>query len=307
MRIAGYTWGANVKGKLLPYEASIRSMLMLADEVWVAYDQRYDVAETFTSIDDRVHVVSYPFHISKITGAGEQLSRARMQCVADWLIWLDLDEVLHHKDAGRLKSLVEYADLHGFESVGLSVYSYLSKRYTFGQNAAFQWGIRPKLLKNIDGLTHGIPVDAYKEREDGTQYLGYGDGVDFVKDGLIYPHRNLEFRDYPFLQAVSTGEIAVDDILRTTKEFPHIYHYSRYSMQRKGKMQTHEFAEYFQGNSDEYNPEEWGRKLAEAIELVPIDDHIDEEWIGPVCPEHPRFILDWVKMIDEKSALQGGH
>ena len=103
MNISGYTWASNVKGKLLPYEACIKSMLLLAGEVWVAYDPRYDDAETFTSIDPRVSVVASQFNIEEITGNGDQLSEARKRCTGDWLIWLDLDELIHERKRGALE------------------------------------------------------------------------------------------------------------------------------------------------------------------------------------------------------------
>lgn len=297
MNISGYTWASNVKGKLLPYEACIKSMLLLAGEVWVAYDPRYDDAETFTSIDPRVSVVASQFNIEEITGNGDQLSEARKRCTGDWLIWLDLDELIHEKDARTIKSLIEFANDHDYECIEISLYNYLMKCYTFG-SAFVQWCIRPKFLKNVEGVLHGIPEDAKETRDDGSIRLKYGDGIDFVKDGNLYRHRSLIYRDYPFLDRVGTGVATCSDILMSTTIFPYIYHYSRYSYQRKAKMNTHQRDVYFQGHSDDYNPVEWATNLSRNVELIPCAESPDDTMIGPVISPHPAAALPWINTID---------
>jgi hypothetical protein len=299
MKISGYTWAANVKGKLLPYEASIRSMLLLADEVWVAFDPRYDTAETFTEIDPRVNVIAHPFYIERITGAGDQLTQARTHCDGDWLIWLDLDEVIHERDVQAINDLIFYADSAAFNAISISSYSYFMYEYTFKK--AVLWGLRAKFLKNIPAVTHGVIEDGLRERADRTQYMTNGDGIDFVQDGHAFPHRVMTFRDYPFLAKLGRGMGTDADVLRTVEQFPHIYHYSRYSIQRKMKMQTHQSAAYFQGQTDDYQPDVWADTLGKAVELTPERESPGDDGsiLGPVNVPHPQTAVEWVELIDE--------
>lgn len=304
MKISGYTWAANAKGKLLPYEACVKSMLPLVDEVWVVYDPRYDLAETFTGIDSKVGVISFPFLIESITGNGNQLSQSRRQCTGDWFLWLDLDELIHEKDIDIIKNLIAYADSNDYNAIELSVYSPFMKCYTFGNSDLVQWGIRPKLLKNVPGVIHGIPSDATKEGSDGKLRLAYGDGIDFVKDGVLFPHRALTFRDYPFLGKLATGSATCDDVLKTTESFPYIYHYARYSMQRKLKMKTWQRDHYFQGHSDDYEPDIWAANLAKNVELEQGEEVPGDNMLGPVIPSHPTAILPWLEFIDNAITIR---
>lgn len=298
MRISGYTWAANVKGKLLPYDASIRSMLLLADEVWVAFDPRYDSPDVFTQIDPRVNAIPHPFDIERITGNGDQLTQARKACTGDWLIWLDLDEVIHEKDVQRMSDLIYYADKYGFNAILISNYCPVMYNYTFRDPV--QWGMRPKFFKNIESVRHGIIQDFLEKRPDGTQFMRGGDGIDFVQDGRAFAHRVLQFRDYLFLASLGDGRAVVSDVLQTTGRFPHIYHYARYSMQRKLKMQTHQRDVFFQGHSDDYQPEEWAENLGMSVELIPEAEVGEEDTslLGPVNVPHPQTAAEWVNLID---------
>lgn len=298
MKISGYTWASNVVGKLLPYEAAIRSLLLISDEVWVVYDPRYDSGDIFTQIDPRVNVISYPFKIEEITGNGLQLTQARKQCSGEWLFWADLDELIHEKDVSTILDLVYYANAHDYNCIELPVFSPVSCNYTFGYRDIVQWGIRPKFMKNIPGVIHGIPLDAIKQREDGNQYLVYGDGIDFVKGGDLYKYHALVAKDFAFLGKMEQEKATVDDVLSTLERFPYIYHYSRYSMQRKAKMNTHDSFGYFLGNTDVYEPEKWVENLGKSVVLEPLEERPGDGMLGPLQISHPSSIHYWLGVID---------
>ena len=297
MNISGYTWGFNVAKKLFPFEACIKSMLLLANEVYVAYDPRYDVPEIFTQIDERVKVVAQEFDVADICKEGDLLTKARMCCSGDWLIWLDLDEILHEKDTTEILSLIQYAEAQGYTSLEIGFYQYISKKCTFPQ--PMHWCARPKIMKNIEGVCHGIDSRFLQQREDGTHYLSGGDGIDFIKDGYVFPHYPLVYRDFPLLQKLQDGTVTPDDIIRSTEYFPYIYHYARYSMQRKAQMRTGDRFTFWVGRGhDNFNPQQWIKDFEMPVTLEYRRDVPVEGSIGNVEPSHPQCMLEWVELMD---------
>jgi len=306
MRISGYTQACNVKGKLLPYEASIKSMLHLCDEVWVAYDSRYDTPNTFTQIDDRVSVVEQAFEVRELACYGKQNAAGRSKCTGEWVFILSLDELIHFKDVEKIKYLIEYAETNGYTAIGLSEFNYINRNNTFGKQNKTEWNVRPKLTKNIENVTHGHPDDFLMVNHDGRQILIAGDGDDFIKDGKLYTFNVLVYRDFVLLEKINNGTATSQDILRSIEIFPYIYHYARYSVGRKVQMKTHIRNNYFWHSSPgwdksiPYSPEEWEQQLGEQIEITPETEVYLDNVISDVEPEHPPEILEWKGMIDRK-------
>lgn len=296
MRVSGYTWAANVVGKLLPYEAAIRSLLLICDEVWVAYDPRFDSADIFTSIDPRVNVIEHPFRIEEITGNGEQLTRARKQCSGDWVFWLDLDEIIHEKNVEQIKTDLNYADANGCNFLLYSCCCPVALKYVFRT----QWEIRAKFTRNIDGLIHGFEATALRRREDGGKYLDHGDGIDYIKNGTRFYNNILEARDDDFFHKVKNHAptISKEDVYTTLDLYPHIYHYARYSFQRKIKMNTYGHFAYHLGLSDDYDPGSWIKTLSDNVVLEPAPERHNEDVVGPLELSHPAVIQPWVDMIN---------
>ena len=311
MTISGYTQACNVKGKLLPYEASIRSMLHLCNEVWVAYDPRYDTPDTFTQIDDRVSVVEQIFEIGELGCYGKQNTASRSKCSGEWVLCLSLDELIHQKDVEKIKYLIEYAEFEYAESnnytaIDLSQFNYVNRNNTFGKQNKGEWNIRTRLTKNIEGVTHGYPDDFLMVNHEGRQILIAGDGDDFIKDGKLYPFHVLVYKDFVLLEKINNGSATNQDILMSIETFPYIYHYARYSVGRKTKMKTHIRNNYFWHSSPGwdkniiYSPKEWEQQLGEQIELTPDTEIYLEGLIYNIEVEHPPEISAWKQMIDRK-------
>lgn len=302
MTTSGYTWGFNAVKKLLPYEASIKSMLLLADEVYIAYDPRYDLPEDFTQIDSRVKVVPKELDVANIKNEGDMLSAARQCCNGDWLIWLDLDEILHEKDVDDIQNLIQYAENHEYTSLEIGLYNYIVKKHTFS-NIDF-WGVRPKIMKNIEGVSHGLDLRVLHQREDGTHYLSVGDGIDFIKDGQLFSFRPLVYKDLVLFQKLKDKKVTCEDIMRSVEFFPCIYHYARYSMQRKNKMREGNRFSYWQNHHDDFNPALW---LEDFTAPVIMEQQKEPEpqtflgvdgYIGDVEPVHPCFVEEWTEIMD---------
>lgn len=303
MKISGYTWAINAVKKLLPYEACIKSLLLLADEVYVTYDPRYDLPENFTQIDERVEVIPREFDVTDIQTVGQLLTDARQCCNGDWVIWLDLDEVLHEKDTDAILNLIRYAEEHEYTSLEIGFYSYISRKYTFPYPE--YWGIRPKIMKNIEGVSHGIDSRWLQQRDikcdstAATYYLSDGDGIDFVKDGQAFGFRPLIYKDLPLFQKLKEKIITYEDIMRSTQFFPYIYHYARYSMQRKARMKQGDRLTFWVGEHDNYDAEQWVKDLESPV-IMEYQKDIRVEWsIGEFEPVHPQSVRKWTELMDE--------
>ncbi|MHC4395654.1 MAG: hypothetical protein ACYS1A_08355 [Planctomycetota bacterium] len=308
--ISGYTWGFNAVKKLLPYEACIKSMLLLADEVYVVYDPRYDLPENFTRIDERVIAVPQEINITDIKREGQMLSKSRALCKGKWLIWLDLDEVLHEKDVDDILQLIQYAENGGYTSLDIGFYCYVSKQYTFS-NVDF-WGIRHKIMKNIEGVSHGLDQDFLQQRDDGTCYLSGGDGIDFIKDGKLYGFRPLTYKDLPLYHKLKERTANCEDIIKSVEYFPYIYHYARYSMQRKIKMLEDARFSFWQNQHGDFNPSQWIDDLASPVimeqvkETEPIGFLGADGFLGKVEPAHPAVMKEWTELMDRFMVAENG-
>ncbi|MBC8460843.1 MAG: hypothetical protein H8D67_22885 [Deltaproteobacteria bacterium] len=296
MTISGYTWAISAVKKLLPYEACIKSMLLLADEVFVAYDPRYDLPEHFTQIDERVKVIPQELDVSNIKQEGQMLSKARASCNGDWLIWLDLDEILHEKDVDNILSLIRQAENQGCTSLEVGFYQYVSKKYVFADPS--HWNPRPKIMKNIEGVSHGIDPKWLGQRENGICYLSAGDGIDFIKDGLAFGYHPLVYRDLPLFQKLQDKTATAEDIIKSTDCFPYIYHYARYSMQRKGKMAQSDRWGYWTRQHDNYDIEQWVKDLESPVVMEHQEESQIAGSIGECEPAHSTFIKEWTALME---------
>jgi len=297
MKISGYTFGANIKGKLFPYRACIESLFLLVDEVCIAYDPRYDNPEDFTSIDPRIKAVDCVMNLGSIMGYGNQLNAAKKECQGDWIIMLGLDEIIHEKDADSILNLIEYADRNGYNGVNLSMCNFITPKYVFGQQLGF-WGLRTNISKNIKEISHGCISDAIIPNGDHV-YLNTGDGADWVLEGRLFHHECLIHRDYVFMNKIQKGIATAEDVVETTTQFPYIYHYSKYNIQRKRKMNMHQREYSIQHLIEENDVDLWQKALSEPVILDNEPESAQGDVIGPVELSHPRVITEWRNAIDK--------
>ena len=112
MKISGFTFLRN--GTILgyPYIESIKSLLMLCDEVVVAVGKSQDdTLEQVKAINDpRVRVIETTWNeIMQHRGYvyAQQKMIAQFNCTGDWAFYLEGDEVLHEDDIPALRAKLE--------------------------------------------------------------------------------------------------------------------------------------------------------------------------------------------------------
>lgn len=128
MKISGFTFLRN--GTLLgyPYIESLKSLLMVCDEVVVAVgDSVDDTLERIKEIGDpRIRIIETQWNeVMQDRGYvyAQQKMIAQFNCGGDWAFYLEGDEVIHEQDAAALKDVMQrYVDDPRVEAI---VFDYL--------------------------------------------------------------------------------------------------------------------------------------------------------------------------------------
>jgi hypothetical protein len=108
MRISGFTIVRNAVRYGYPFEASLRSLLPLVDELVVAVGKSEDkTLERVRAIaSPKIKVLQTVWDLSNLGGQvlSQQTNLALARCSGDWAVYLQADEVLHEDDLGLIES-----------------------------------------------------------------------------------------------------------------------------------------------------------------------------------------------------------
>jgi glycosyltransferase involved in cell wall biosynthesis len=153
MKVSGFTFLRN--GTLLgyPYIESLRSLLLVCDEVIVAVgDSQDDTLERVRAIGDpRIRILETRWNEAMRDRGyvyAQQKMSAQFSCTGDWAFYLEGDELIHEKDAPALRALLEkHVGNPGVEAV---VFDYLHFYGTPGQVARSPAWYRcaPRIIRN---------------------------------------------------------------------------------------------------------------------------------------------------------------
>ena len=113
MKVSGFTFLRN--GTLLgyPYVESLRSLLLVCDEVVVAVGLgQDDTLERVRAIGDpRIRIIETAWNEAMQDRGfvyAQQKMSAQFSCTGDWAFYLEGDEVLHEKDAPGIRATLEH-------------------------------------------------------------------------------------------------------------------------------------------------------------------------------------------------------
>lgn len=153
MKVSGFTFVRN--GNLLgyPYIESIRSLLLVCDEVIVAVGNSDDnTLETIKSIDsDKIRIIETTWN-EAMTDRGytyaQQKMIAQFNCTGDWAFYLEGDEIIHEKDVLIIRAqMAKYLDDKSVEALVFDYYHF----YGTKDNIAIspRWYKRaPRIIRN---------------------------------------------------------------------------------------------------------------------------------------------------------------
>lgn len=153
MKVSGFTFLRN--GTLLgyPYIESLRSLLLVCDEIVVAVgDSQDDTLQRVRAIGDpRIRILETKWNeVMRDRGYvyAQQKMSAQFSCTGDWAFYLEGDEMVHEQDVPALRALLEkHVDNPAVEAV---VFDYLHFYGTPGLVARSPaWYRRaPRIIRN---------------------------------------------------------------------------------------------------------------------------------------------------------------
>lgn len=330
--ISGYTTTRNCSEMNYPFEESIKSVLSFADEVVVldTSDGRDDTLErlqTLASLNENLRVVhSDDFDWSKPNHGifdGQTKALSRSLCKSQFLYQFDVDEIVHELDGQKIRPLIERENyLRACPLMALPVIEY------WGSSGKVRMDInpwKPRLSRNLPGITHGIPIHLRREI-NGLPYASPGtDTCDyiFLSSGTCVPVLNFITTD---VESLRQAALENPNLVRRyegwfnqmVENLPGVHHYSWFSLERKirqYKLFWTTFWKAMYGPEMETSDPEWNPFFelpwSEVTDQMIKDKarelsqktggHIfHSRWNGKVTPSikvnrnHPEVIQEWV-------------
>ncbi|WP_028450222.1 glycosyltransferase [Chitinibacter tainanensis] len=112
MKVSGFTFLRNGSMLGYPYVESLRSLLLVCDEIVVAVGRSEDdTLEQVRAINDpRIRIVETVWNEGMAQRGyvyAQQKMIAQFNCTGDWAFYLEGDEVIHEEDAPKIRAVLE--------------------------------------------------------------------------------------------------------------------------------------------------------------------------------------------------------
>ena len=242
--ISGYTQAYNVMQSAYPWKESIKSLLGFCDEVVVldggSDDGTYEELQKWAAEDTRLIVRQLKRDWNDKRFAlfnGQQKAAARTLCTKEWCWQVDIDEVVHEADYGKVKKLLLQIP-KPVKMISLPVVEY------WGGSEKVRVDINPwkwRLSKNDPHITHDVNVNHRSHDAEGYLFSLGSDGDDYVHTDTyqIIPDTNFytPAADQVRKQAMQGDKDSLDAyqnfINRATEQLPGVHHYSWFDLKRK--------------------------------------------------------------------------
>ena len=242
--ISGYTTTKDCISQLYPFEASISSMLGFCDQVVIvdggSTDGTWERLQEIEKENDKILIFQNKrdwTHQRFAVYDGLQKALARSLCTGEFCWQQDSDEVVHEEDFDKVKKLMKSIPKN-MDLICLPVIEY------WGKNEKVRIDVNPwkwRLSKNRPYITHGIPAKLRKFDESGHLYsLPGSDGCDYIMNdsydpmgfGTFYTQELDELRASALMTGKNLDRYR-DEIESVIDNFPSVYHYSWYNLERK--------------------------------------------------------------------------
>lgn len=188
MSIGAYTYLIRGDEYKFPYRECLKSILDFCDGVHVLVDPRFQDSEQVInnlesiSVKVNVHVQEMELENPGVDG----LTKATVRELAsqdgyDWLIQMDADEIFRPEDISKIESLLSKADDNIISCGQINWFN--------GNHIKFSAPTsKERFSRNMQHITHGIPVKYRTERDDGLYYVSEenwddADGAGYIDKG----------------------------------------------------------------------------------------------------------------------------
>lgn len=183
MKVSGFTFIRNATVLGYPYIDSLKSLLMLCDEVVVAVgDSVDDTLEQIQKIDDpRLRIISTTWN-EKMQDRGyvyaQQKMIAQFNCTGDWVFYLEGDEIIHEEDIPLIRNQMQkYLDKKNIEALVFDYYHFYGNSDHIAISPRW-YRQAPRILRNTvrswapDGLFWVIMNENKKGRYPNAALVG---------------------------------------------------------------------------------------------------------------------------------------
>lgn len=246
--ISGYTTTYNSVSQGYPLEECVKSMLEFCDEVCIcdggSTDETWQKIQSLANMDDRIKTKQIPRDWDSPRFAvfdGMQKAEARKMCTMEFCWQMDSDEIVHEKDAQKIKELCR-AMPHDCDIMTLPVVEY------WGGPDKVRIDVMPwkwRLSRNKPHITHGIPKELIRKDDNGEVYAAEGtDGCDMIHAETNERLLHLAFYNPQVDNVRKAAMNGNEDALKAYEEWlnsavdqlPGVFHYSWYDIARKIRL-----------------------------------------------------------------------
>ena len=258
LSVSGYTTTYNCVSQNYPFVESITSMLDCLDEVIVvdggSDDGTWDVLTSMAAQNEKLklhqHIIDFNDERFAYESDGLQKARSRSLCTSDMCWQMDVDEVIHEEDYGKIRNLVK--QIHkSHQIVGLPVVEF------WGSKGKVRIDINPwkwRISRNYPHITHGIPVHLRRVDDKGRVFASPGtDSCDYIHSdtGDLIPFVSFHTQETEMLRQsaqinAESREKYVEWFMSAVKNLPGVYHYSWFDLPRKIKTYRTHWSRFWQ-------------------------------------------------------------
>jgi len=247
-KISGYTLTYNCIEGRFPLREAIQSHLGFCSEIIIidddSTDGTYELLQELASKNGRLKL--FKANKKDIIGEHQKVysgsylkTLGRQKCTGDFLWQFDADEIVHEDDYGKIDGLCDSFPANADVLILPVVEFWGSKGKCRVDINPWKW----RLSRNDKNIIHGIPKQstAYDSNgnmfslgSDGDDYI-FKDTMNFVRFASVYNQNIENVRQALLADPNNAGmQKAYETLMaRLVSNFPAIYHYSWFSMERK--------------------------------------------------------------------------
>jgi len=303
MKMSAYLWSVAAQNFIYPYEASIKSILPIVDEVWIAIDPEFEDAVIYTRLSDKVKIVEHKYDVLSWDIRNQMLQAARGKCTGDWCMSWQLCAVIPEQYIVNIRNIVESVhDDYNYNSINIGdVYIGYG-----GWVQLYPITHIPRFTRNLQYWQHKTPDTNIGYMEDATVYNGR-----YILGGLdesaltdVRTDTWVGSLHKPYRAVDNNPITSPEDCVKSLEEYPYVFYYTWYSTLRK-HAQSRAESEYINrvyGRASTLDADQYNDNLKPNRPIHILGDEIGYDWWAnkyKIDIRHPEYIHSWLACLEK--------